>query len=161
MCKNDRTGTCLGLEFHHPTLEKGTPINSLKWLDHHHSSMEKLFALRRPDTQLKPHLLLVSFYFVLAQFHINKSRFSLVFPTYVQFCTKLLVLSFLEPFRKPTFLADLKKLSHILSSSLSAVFQVTNNQSISKIDKSFNIRQTKSWFLNHHQMIKLPSDSSM
>ena len=127
MCQNDRTGTCLGLEFYHPTTEKGTPIKSLKWLEHHHSSMEKLFALRRPDTQLKPHLLLVSFYFVLAQFQINKSRFSLVFPTYVQFCTKLLVLSFLEPFRQPTFLADLKKSVHMIIRSLSTVFQVTNN----------------------------------
>ena len=57
---------------------------------------------------LKLFFLLVNFYFVLAQFQIKRACFSLVFPTYVQFCTQIVVLYFLEPFQKPIFLSDLK-----------------------------------------------------
>ena len=46
----------------------------------------------RQHFTLKSHLLLVNFYFVLSQFHITRAHFSLVFPTYFQFCTKIVVL---------------------------------------------------------------------
>ena len=34
----------------------------------------------------------VNFYFVLYQYHMKRTRFSLVFTTYVQFCTQIVVL---------------------------------------------------------------------
>ena len=58
--------------------------------------------------QLKSHFLLVNFNFILAQFQIKRAHFSLVFPTYVQFCTQIVV-PFLEPIQQPIFLAFLKK----------------------------------------------------
>ena len=105
---------------------------------------------------LKSKLLQVNFYFVLAKFHIMKALFSLVFPTYVPFCTHLVVPYCFKPFQKPTFFALLEKSDHMISSSLSTVLQVTNNQLISTIYESFNLRQTKSRFLNNHQTIKIP-----
>ena len=44
--------------------------------------------------QLNSQLLLINFYFVLHQFRMNRARFSFVLPTYVQFCTQIVVLSF-------------------------------------------------------------------
>ena len=38
--KNYRTGSCPGLEFHHPKMEKGTPIKSRHGLEPHHPSMK-------------------------------------------------------------------------------------------------------------------------
>ena len=76
----------------------------------------KVFALRRPDTQQrKSQLLLVHLYFFISQFHIKIARFSFVFPTYVQFCTKIVVLFF--PFQLPTFLARLENSSHMKASA--------------------------------------------
>ena len=46
----------------------------------------------RQHFTLKSHLLIVNFYFVLSQFHIKRDHFSLVFPTYVQFCTEVVVI---------------------------------------------------------------------
>ena len=132
MCQNDRTGTCLGLEFYHPTTEKGTPIKSLKWLEHHHSSMEKLFALRRPDTQLKPHLLLVSFYSVSAQFHINRD----VFLRICYICS-ILYTNCSNVFR--FCFADLKKSSHMPIIRFSTALQVANNRSTQTIDDILNL----------------------
>ena len=57
---------------------------------------------RRFKQQLKSQLLLVNFYFVLAQFQIKMDRFSLVFPTYVPFITKIAVL-FLSLFSRQIF----------------------------------------------------------
>ena len=81
------------MEFYHPTMEKVTPIKSRQGLELRHPTMGKVLALRSPYTQqqLKSQLLLVNFYFVLAQFQIKRARFSLVFTTYVQFCKKNLV----------------------------------------------------------------------
>ena len=73
--KNDRTGTRQGLETHHPKMERG-------------------HAPQRPDTNthtLKSHFLLVNFYFFLPQFQIKRACFSLVFPTYLLFCTQIVV----------------------------------------------------------------------
>ena len=89
---------------------------------------------------LNSQLLLVNFYFIFSQFQINRARFSLVFPTYIQFCTQIVVI-FLEPFQQPNFLADLEESAHILSSVLPTVFQVINNIPTSNIDKSFNLHQ--------------------
>ena len=52
---------------------------------------------------LNSQLILVHFYFVLPQFQIKRARFSLVYPSYVQFCTKIVVFYFLESFQQPTF----------------------------------------------------------
>ena len=106
---------------------------------------------------LKSQFLSVDFYFVLAQFHIKKARFSLVFSTYVQFSTKIVVI-FL-PFHQITFFPQLKKSAHMLRSRLSTVFQVVNNRSTSTIDETFNLLRTKYHFLNNHQKIELPFDS--
>ena len=59
-------------------------------------------------TQLKSYLLLVHLYFILSQFQIKIARLSLVFPTYVQFCTKISVLQFFRAFSAAIFLADLE-----------------------------------------------------
>ena len=48
----------------------------------------------KQQRRLKSHLIIVHFYFISDQFHINRSRFSLVFTTYVQFCTHNVVLFF-------------------------------------------------------------------
>ena len=114
---------------------------------------------RRVKQKLKSQFLLVNFYFVLARFQIKRALFSLVFPTYIKFCTQIVVL-FLEPFQKPTFLSRLEKLAHIISSSLSTVFQVINNISTSTIEESFNIHQKKYQFSNRHQTIELLCDQS-
>ena len=58
-------------------------------------------------------------------------------------------------FSEANFLADIEELAHMLISSLSTIFQVTNNLLTSMIDENFNIRQTKSQFLSNHQMIRL------
>ena len=50
----------------------------------------------RQHCTLKLNLLLVHLYFVLDQFQIKRSCFYLVFPTYVQYCTQIIVL-LLEP----------------------------------------------------------------
>ena len=42
--------------------------------------------------ELKSHLLLVDFHFVLAQFQIKRGRFSKLLPTYIQLCTQIVVL---------------------------------------------------------------------
>ena len=57
----------------------------------------------------------------------------MVFPTYVQFCTQIVVLYLLEPFKKLTFFAHLEKMSHILRINLSIVLQANNNRSTSMI----------------------------
>ena len=44
--------------------------------------------------QLKSQFLIVGFSFVLAQFHIKRAHFSLVFPTYFLFYTQIVVLFF-------------------------------------------------------------------
>ena len=38
-------------------------------------------------------MLLVDFHFFLAQFQISKAFFNLVFPTYVPFCSQIVVIS--------------------------------------------------------------------
>ena len=53
----------------------------------------------RRHCTLKSQLLIVNFYFVFPQFQIKRARFSLVFPTYVQFCTQIVVLYFFRAFR--------------------------------------------------------------
>ena len=77
----------------------------------------------KQQQQLKSQLLLVVFYFVLSQFHIKRPCFSLIFPAYVQFCTKISVL-FLEPYRQPIFLDCLENLAYVLSGSLSNISQI-------------------------------------
>ena len=59
--------------------------------------------------KLKSQLLLVNFYFVLAQFHIRRARFSLVFPTYVLFCTEMLVLYCFDTFKQPNVFSSPEK----------------------------------------------------
>ena len=88
---------------------------------------------------LKSQLLLVNFYFVLPQLQINRALFSLVFTTYVQFCTHIVVI--FSSFWQPTFLADLKKLAHVLISIMSTVLQVTINIVTLTINKRFNLWQ--------------------
>ena len=90
---------------------------------------------------LKSQLILVHMYFALAQYQIKIDCFSFMFPTYVLFCRKIVV-PFFKPFHRPNVLTHLEKSSHILNNSLSTVFQVTNNQSTSTIDRSFNLYQT-------------------
>ena len=54
---------------------------------------KKLPSLQRPDIHkhtLKSHLLLINFIL----FQIKRTRFSLVFPTYVQFGTQIVVIVF-------------------------------------------------------------------
>ena len=68
----------------------------------------------------------------------------MVFPTYVQFCAQIAILYLFLAFSAAKFLADLKKSAQMISSSLSTVFQVTNNLSTSMIDYRFNRRKTKS-----------------
>ena len=63
----------------------------------------------KQQQQLKSQLILVNFYFVLAQFQIKIARFSMVFTTYVQFCTHIVVLYFLEPFQQPNFFISPQK----------------------------------------------------
>ena len=94
----------------------------------------------RRHCTLKSQLILAHLYSVLVQFQI-KILFSLMFPTYVLFCTQIVVI-FFKPFHRLNVLAHLKKSSQILSNSLSTVFQVTNNQSTSTSDRSFDICQT-------------------
>ena len=48
----------------------------------------------RQHFTLKSYLILVHFYFVLSQFHIKRTNFSLVFHIYFQFCTQIVVLFF-------------------------------------------------------------------
>ena len=107
----------------------------------------------RPHFTLKSQLLLVHFYFVLPQFHIRIDNFYWLFPTYVQFCTEISVLSFFKPFSQPIFLARHEKSAHMLSSSLSIVLQVTKNWFASTINNSFNICQTKSLFSNNNPTV--------
>ena len=52
----------------------------------------------RQHCTLKAQLILIHFYFYFYQFQINRARFSLIFPTDVQFFTQIAVLCFLEPF---------------------------------------------------------------
>ena len=59
---------------------------------------------------------------------MKRDRFSLVFPTHVQFCTQIVVPYFLEPFNQPTFLGVNKKSPHMIIISLFTVLQVTNNR---------------------------------
>ena len=114
----------------------------------------------RRHCRLKSHLILVNFNFFKDQFQIKWARFSMVFPTYAQFCTKIVVLLFFKDFSAANFLAELKKLAHKNSSSLSTVFQFTNNWSNSTIDESFNIFRTKSLFSINHQTIEPSFDRS-
>ena len=53
---------------------------------------------------------------------------------------------FKEPSQEPTFLCHLKNSAHMLSRSLSTVFQVANNRLTSTIDKRFNLNQKVSIF---------------
>ena len=69
---------------------------------------------------------MVNLYFVLAQFHINRARFSLAFPTYVHLFTQIAV-PFFKPFQPPIYLAHPEKSARMLSSSLSKIYQVINN----------------------------------
>ena len=46
----------------------------------------------RQHCTLQLQFLLVNFYFVLAQFQINRARFYLLFPTFVQFFTQIVAL---------------------------------------------------------------------
>ena len=66
---------------------------------------------RRVKKQLKSHLLLVNFYFVLAKFHIKRAHFPFVFPTQVQFLTQIIVIIF-EPIQQPNVLSYLKTFAH-------------------------------------------------
>ena len=65
------------------------------------SDIEAFLTGTRRHYTLKSHLLLV--HLKQFQFQIKRARFSLVFPTYVQFCTQVVVLYFLNPFQQPTF----------------------------------------------------------
>ena len=59
----------------------------------------------RQHFTLKPHFLLVDFYFILGQFQIERAWFPLVFLTHVQICTQIVVPNFLIPIKQPMFLA--------------------------------------------------------
>ena len=109
---------------------------------------------------IKSQLLLVNFYFVLSQFKINISRFSLVFLTYVLFCTQIVLIHFLS-FLVSNCLSSPKQVGHMLSISMSTILQVTKNWLTSKTDGNFNISQIKSQFPNHHRTIELPFDRSI
>ena len=61
---------------------------------------------------IKSQLLPVNFYFVLDQFQIKRARFSLVFPTYVQFLTQIVVLYFLETLAANLFSSHQKVVRH-------------------------------------------------
>ena len=100
---------------------------------------------RRVKQQFKSHLPLVNFYLISAKFQIKRARFSLVFPTCVQFCTQILLLCILDVFSSQ-FLDDLKKLAHIIISRLSVIFQVTKNLFTSNINERFNLRQKRLCF---------------
>ena len=116
----------------------------------------------RQHFTIKSHLILVDFNLVFYLFQIKRDRFYLIFPTYIQFCTHILVLYFLEPFQKPTFLADLKNSAHMLISSLSTVFQVNTNKLTSKIDEGFHLCQKSLdfWIITEQSSYRLISLSS-
>ena len=95
---------------------------------------------RRYKQKLKWQLLLVHLYFVWSQFQTKRARFSLVFLTYVQFCSQI-IFRFLVSFFWPKYLSHLEKSAHIISGSLSTVFLFTYNRSTSRINRSFNIRK--------------------
>ena len=57
--------------------------------------------------QVKSHLILVHHNFFSAQFHINIAYFALVSPTYVQFCTHIVVIK-KKYIQRPMFLYLLK-----------------------------------------------------
>ena len=111
--------------------------------DSHPIISQTTYGGRRAKQQLKLQLLLVHFYFVSEQFQIRIYHFSLVCPTYVLFSTQIEVL-FLQTLFSSQFLSHINNSSHMLSSSLSTYFRVTNNRLTSNIDKSFNICRTKS-----------------
>ena len=104
---------------------------------------------------LNSYFLVVNFYFVWSNFHIKWARCSWVFPTYIQSCTQIL-LNLFRAFSAAIFFRSAQKSVHMLNTSLSTVFQVTNNRSTSTIDEIFNFCRTKSLFSINHRMIELP-----
>ena len=92
-------------------------------------------------------------------FRLRQLIFPLYFPHTLYFVHKFQY--FFQPFRQPNFFAHLENLAHMLSSSLSNIFQVTINRSTSIIEESFNLFRTKTQFLNNTKMIELPFDFSM
>ena len=115
--------------------------------------MQILGTSSRQHCTLKSQLLLVN---ISPQFNIKWAHFTLVFPTYVQFCMQIVVLYFFRAFSSANFRADLEKSAHMLRIILPTVFQVIKNLLTLTINKSFNIRLTKSQFSNNHQTSELP-----
>ena len=72
------------------------------------------------------HLLQVNFYFVLSQFQIKIAKFSLVFPTYIIFCTQISVIRFFTPFSSQ-ILSSPRKVSPYAPHQPVHCFQVLNN----------------------------------
>ena len=124
-----------------------------------------IWKLRRLHTgseqqyTLNSQLLLVNF-FGLAQFQINKGCFYLIFTTYVLFCTQIAVLFIFRAFLAAKSFSSPQKFGPNSQQHPVHHFQVTNNQSTSTINESFNIRFKKYQFLYHHQTIELPFDQS-
>ena len=77
-------------------MEKGTPMSPYRGLEPHHTTME--MVTRSPETKHThtrlSHIFYKFIFYFLAQFQIKKYRFSLVFPTHVNFCTQIVALYF-------------------------------------------------------------------
>ena len=91
----------------------------------------------------------------LAQFHIKRDCFSLVFPTFVQFSTQIVVLFLNSLFSSQIFQLAQKSWPTCSEEAFISFFQVTNNIATSAIYKSFNLCITKSQFSNNCQTIEL------
>ena len=92
----------------------------------------------RQHFTLKSHLLLVNFYPILYQFYIKSACFHLIFTTYIQFDTHVVVLYIFEHIKYPMLLAFLKKLVYMLISSQTSFTKFIRNQLIAKFDGSIN-----------------------
>ena len=102
-----------------------------------------LEAAPRLDSENTLHSSHICYYYMFILFYPNFRLRDLVFTwyffTYILFFTQIVALYLLQPFQQRTFLAQLKKSARILSSSLSTVLQVPNNQLTSMLDESFNL----------------------
>ena len=70
---------------------------------YHNTSHHVSWNTSRLHCTLKSHLTPVNLYFVLTQLLINIAHVSLVFPTYVQFCTHIVVMNCCLPINLPIF----------------------------------------------------------